>query len=216
MPSISVMDTQYMVSGKDYIGDAKILIVSHDMMSRCLDKLLERHFGILIVDESHTLKNFKAKCTKAATELGKQANRVILLSGTPALSRPSELYTQLAIIDERFFGNFFEYSKRYCDAKQTNFGWDANGKSNLSELEIILAKKFMIRRTKEDVLKSLPNKEQEIVTLDVNLNQFSEADRKSLNALANNYNRKKKGGEKHAALLTFFAETAKIKIPSVW
>lgn len=210
------MHVQYMTSGRDYIGDARILIVSHDMLTRSLDKLLERNFGILIIDESHVLKNFKAKCTKAATELANRAKRVILLSGTPALSRPSELYTQLALLDQKFFGNFFEFSKRYCDGKTTNFGWDASGKSNLQELEIVLSKKFMIRRTKSDVLKSLPNKTQEIVQLDVNLSQFSEEDRKCLTALAARYQQQKRGTDKHAALLTFFAESAKIKIPSVW
>lgn len=75
----------------------------------------------------------------------------------------------------------------------------------------------MIRRTKEDVLKALPNKTQEVVSLDVNLNQFSEEDRRCLNALAAKYRKiDQKSSEKHAALLTFFAETARIKIPSVW
>lgn len=90
------------------------------------------------------------------------------------------------------------------------------GKSNLQELEIVLSKAFMIRRTKDEVLKCLPDKAREIVMLDVNLNQFSVEDRRSLNALADNYNRQKKAGEKHAALLTFFSESSKIKIPSVW
>ncbi|RZB39001.1 SWI/SNF-related matrix-associated actin-dependent regulator of chromatin subfamily A-like protein 1 [Asbolus verrucosus] len=215
LPSVPVMQVQYMTSGKDYIGDCKILIVSHDMMSRTYQKLLEKQFGVLIVDESHTLKSFKAKCTKAATELAKKAKRVVLLSGTPALSRPNELFSQLSLIDDKFFGNFFEYSKRYCDAKATNFGWDSSGKSNLQELEVVLMRKFMIRRTKDDVLKSLPSKTQEVVTLDVNLNEFSEEDRKCLNALAAKYQNQKKSAEKHAILLTFFCETAKIKIPSV-
>lgn len=210
------MHVQYMMSGKDYIGDVKILIVSHDMLTRALDRLVERNFGVFIVDESHVLKNFKAKVTRAATEVAKRAKRVILLSGTPALSRPSELYTQLSLLDDKFFGGFIEFSRRYCDGKTTQFGWDASGKSNLQELEIILPKKFMIRRTKSDVLKSLPNKVQEIVHLDVNLSQFSEEDRKCLTALSARYHREKRGNEKHAALLTFFAETAKIKIPSVW
>ena len=210
------MDTQYMVSGRDYIGDAKILIVSYDMMSRCVDKLSERKFGVIVIDESHTLKNFKAKCTKSAMVLTKKAKRVILLSGTPALSRPSELYTQLSLIDDKFFGNFFDYSRRYCDGRNTHFGWDASGKSNLQELEVVLTKKFMIRRTKEDVLKSLPNKVHEVVSLDVKLDQLCEEDRKYLNALAEKYMREKRGNEKRSALITFFAETSKIKIPSVW
>lgn len=74
----------------------------------------------------------------------------------------------------------------------------------------------MIRRTKDEVLKCLPDKAREIVMLDVNLNQFSVEDRRSLNSLADNYNRQKKSIAKHAALLTFFSESAKIKIPSVW
>ncbi|XP_967843.2 SWI/SNF-related matrix-associated actin-dependent regulator of chromatin subfamily A-like protein 1 [Tribolium castaneum] len=215
LPSVPIFQIQYMTSGKDYIGDSRVLIVSHDMMSRYVDNLLKKQFGVLIIDESHNLKNFKAKCTKAATALAKKAKRVVLLSGTPALSRPSELFSQLSLIDDKFFGNFFDYSKRYCDGKSTNFGWDASGKSNLQELEIVLNRKFMIRRTKEEVLKSLPNKSQEVVTLDVNLNQFSVEDKECLNALAAKYASQKKSAEKHAILLTFFSETAKIKIPSV-
>lgn len=214
--TVSVLHVQYMTSGKDYIGDVKILIVSHDMLTRAHDRLVERNFGVLIVDESHVLKNFKAKVTRAATELARKSRRVILLSGTPALSRPCELYTQLALLDEKFFGGFIEFSKRYCDGKSTHFGWDATGKSNLQELEVILSKRFMIRRSKGDVLNSLPNKIQEIVHLDVNLSQFSEMDRRSLTALAEKYLCERRRNEKHAALLTFFAETAKIKIPSVW
>lgn len=215
LPSVSIMNIQYMTSGKDYIGDAKILITSHDLMSRCLNKLLERRFGILIIDESHVLKSFKSKCFKSAQDLSKIAKRIILLSGTPALSRPSELFTQLSLIDSRFFGNFYDYSRRYCDGKTTQFGWDASGKSNLQELEVILAKKFMIRRTKEDVLKTLPNKKQEIITLATNLGQFSVEDRDCLLALSQKFSQKK-GSGKHAILLTFFSETSRIKVPSVW
>lgn len=215
LPSISIMNIQYMTSGKDYIGEAKILITSHDLMSRCLDKLKERRFGIIIIDESHVLKSSKSKCYKSALELSKQATRIILLSGTPALSRPSELFTQLSLINNRFFGSFYEYSRRYCDGKTTQFGWDASGKSNLQELEIILAKTFMIRRTKEDVLKALPDKKQEIITLNTNLDKVSVEDRECLIALGKKYSQNK-GSNKHAILLTFFSETAKIKVPSVW
>lgn len=210
------MHTQYMVTARDYIGDSKVLIVSPDLLQRCTEKLIERNFGVIIIDESHTFKNFKAKCTAAAATLCKIARRVILLSGTPALSRPNELYTQLTFIDEYFFGNFLNYSKRYCDGKQTNFGWDSSGVSNIKELGVLLSKKFMIRRTKEEVLKMLPNKKQEVISLDVNLNSFSEEDRMKLNSLAESYCRIKRATDKQAALLSYFAETARIKIPSIW
>lgn len=214
LPSVSILQVQYIVSGKDYIGDAKILIVSHDMMSRCLEKLLERKFGVMIIDESHILKSYKSKCYQSASKLSCVAKRIILLSGTPALSRPSELYTQLSLIDKSFFGNFFVYSKRYCDGKTTKFGWDHSGNSNLQELEVILAKKFMIRRTKDQVMSAIPNKKQEIVDLDTKISKLPEEHRKCLMDLEQKY-MNQKGVGKHAILLTFFSETAKIKIPAV-
>ena len=39
--------------------------------------------------------------TKSALQIGGQAKRVVLLSGTPALSRPSELYSQLQILESK-------------------------------------------------------------------------------------------------------------------
>ena len=45
-----------------------------------------------------------------------KARYAILLSGTPALSRPIELYTQLSCLDKHFGMNLFEFGKRYCAA----------------------------------------------------------------------------------------------------
>nr|CAI5846457.1 unnamed protein product [Callosobruchus analis] len=217
MPTISIMQVQYMVSSKDYIGDMKILIVSHDMMTRSQDKLKERNFGVVIIDESHVLKNFKSKSYQTAFLLCKKAKRVVLLSGTPALSRPSELYTQLNLIDPRAFTGFTQFAMRYCDGKYTNYGFDASGKSNLQELEVVLSKKFMIRRTKQDVLRALPKKSQQLVTLfnyASDKTEITKEDKELMKILGEKY-ASKKGTDKHSILLTFFAETARIKIPQV-
>lgn len=151
-----------MTTTNDYINEAKILILSYSLMEKNIKKLLDIKFGVVIMDESHTLKNFKAKCTTCALQLAKRADRVILLSGTPALSRPVELFTQLQMLDKSFL-NFKEYSSRYCEGKQTNFGWDASGQSNLAELNLVLSKKFMIRRTKSEVLSQMAAKKRCVI-----------------------------------------------------
>lgn len=110
LPSVPVHCIQLLTNNNMYVVDAKILITSYNMMERHMDKLMERKFGCVIYDESHTLKNGKAKCTAVAKRLADQAKRVILLSGTPALSRPLELFTQIQLVDSRFM-NFMEYSK---------------------------------------------------------------------------------------------------------
>lgn len=91
-------------------SDVKVLISSYNMMERNVNDLKNYKFGVLIFDESHNLKNSKAKCTIGATRLAQGAKRIILLSGTPALSRPVDLFSQLKLLDGKFM-NFMEYSK---------------------------------------------------------------------------------------------------------
>ncbi|KAG4072648.1 hypothetical protein HA402_004737 [Bradysia odoriphaga] len=171
------------------------------------------------IDESHTIKNFKAKTTSSACRLGEKAKRVILLTGTPALSRPVELYCQLNLIDKRFFGNFREYGLRYCAGKETTFGFDCNGQSNLQELNVILRQKFMIRRTKEDVEFELGTKSRETITLDPDkvwstndLNNHEAA--KNVKIYSNDF-LNLNGEQREELLLRFYSETAKLKAKAV-
>lgn len=100
-----------------------------------------------------------------ATELGKKATRVILLSGTPALSRPIELLTQIQIVNPVIFPRFMEFAMRYCDGRQGRWNFEAKGATNTNELSAILEKTIMIRRLKKDVLNDLPDKRREIIYL---------------------------------------------------
>ena len=52
-----------------------------------------------------------------ADSLLQKAMRAILLSGTPALSRPCELYSQVSAIRPRLFPNFKDFGIRYCAGK---------------------------------------------------------------------------------------------------
>jgi hypothetical protein len=55
-------------------------------------------------------------------------------------------------------GNYvaWGYASKNCEAKETRFGWDFNGASNLEELRRELS--FMLRWRKEEVLDQLPDK----------------------------------------------------------
>lgn len=141
-------------------------------------------------------------------------------TGTPALSRPSELFVQLELIDKKIFGSFKEYSTRYCDGKHTHFGWDATGSSNLDELNVILQRKFMIRRTKESVEFELGEKTRETILLESNevWNQNDESMRETIdNCIEFSQDVKKlKGEARQEVLLRLYAESAKLKSKAVW
>lgn len=214
LPSIPCHCISVLASTKDYLTDAKVVISSHSLMERNCERLQQMNFGVVILDESHLLKNFKCKSTTAALALANKAKRVILLTGTPALSRPSELFTQLQMIDAKFF-SFKEYSERYCAAKRTNFGIDCSGQSNPTELNVILKCHFLIRRTKEDVQFELCQKSRETIILDPEKVWIAKCDKmretvENINEYSSDY-MKLKGAQRDEVLLKYYSETAHLK-----
>ena len=73
---------------------------------------------------------------------------VILLSGTPAMAKPREIYNLLSIIRPDVFTNFYEFGNRYCDPRPSKFksGNDYDGCTNPTELYAIMTNSIMIRR----------------------------------------------------------------------
>ncbi|NXP19138.1 SMAL1 protein, partial [Scytalopus superciliaris] len=213
LPSLSPDSTNVIVTGKDNLTGSLINIISFDLLSK-MDKQLQSTFQVVIVDESHFLKNTKTARCRAAMPLLKAAKRVILLSGTPAMSRPAELYTQIAAVQPTFFPQFHSFGLRYCDAKKMPWGWDYSGSSNLTELKILLEESIMIRRLKSDVLSQLPAKQRKMVVvapegISAKTKAVLEAEAKKM---AKGYPSKQQEKE---ALLVFFTRTAEAKIRSV-
>lgn len=139
----------------------KINIVSYDLIRKVRTAKLQK-CGFIICDESHYLKSRQAKRTQTVAPLVKRAKRALLLSGTPALSRPVELYTQVNALVPLLFPNFTEYAERYCNAHHGRFGYDTSGSSNLGELHTLLRASVLIRRKKDDVLTQLPAKRRQV------------------------------------------------------
>lgn len=145
--------------------EADICIVSYDMLARL--KISTGVFDIVVCDESHYVKSRKTKRTKACTPLVKSARFAMLITGTPALNRPIELFSQCHMLRPAYIRTYTKYAKRYCNGKPTPYGYDDRGHSNGHELNWVLRKGFMIRRLKRDVLTQLPAKTRHTVWLEV-------------------------------------------------
>lgn len=115
-------------------------------------------FKTLVADESHYLIDAESQRAAAAIKIGSMAEHVIALTGTPIVNRPKELWSQLQVVAPKLFPKFWDFGLRFCAGHQTPFGWDFSGSSDLSELDKILRSTLMIRRTKDQVLKELPDK----------------------------------------------------------
>lgn len=107
---------------------------------------------VLVLDESHYIKNRKSKRYQALRRL--RPRHVFLMTGTPTPSRLEELFCQLSMIDRTL--RYWPWVKRYCAARESFFGWDVSGVSHVAELREYLETK-MVRRKKETVV-DLPEK----------------------------------------------------------
>lgn len=159
-------------------AEAIVHIMSYDFVVKYGDVVKDKKFQVIICDESHFLRNPATKRCKIILPVLKKASRVILLSGTPALSRPIELFTQLMAVRPKLFPNMVDYGVRYCAGRKTSFGWDFKGAANTKELSVVLENTVMLRRLKASVLTQLPAKRRQQVFL-----ELDEAAKRKMKAL---------------------------------
>uniref|UniRef100_A0A8C4QQN8 SWI/SNF-related matrix-associated actin-dependent regulator of chromatin subfamily A-like protein 1 n=1 Tax=Eptatretus burgeri TaxID=7764 RepID=A0A8C4QQN8_EPTBU len=211
LPALDPQEIQVVVKCRDKPGAGVITIISYDLLSRMHTQLEELAFAFIIMDESHFLKNIKTVRCKAALPVMKKARRLLLLSGTPAMSRPMELYTQLMALQPRLFPNFHEFGLRYCAARRMHWGWDYSGSSHMTELRVLLGETLLIRRLKADVLAQLPAKQRKMIVVESGV--VDARARSALAAAAKN----SAGGKslEKEALLLFFSKTAEAKVSAV-
>ncbi|KAK7939531.1 hypothetical protein WMY93_002857 [Mugilogobius chulae] len=214
LPSLSPENINVVVKAKDKVRSGLVNIISYDLLSRIDKQDPGNPFKVLIMDESHFLKNIKTARCKAALPLLKAAKRVILLSGTPAMSRPAELYTQILAVRPTLFPRFHDFGVRYCAANQMNWGWDYSGSSNLGELKLLLEECLMLRRLKSEVLSQLPAKQRKVVTITIDgINTRTKA---ALSAAAKELAKGHRNKiEEKEALLVFYNYTAEAKLQAI-
>lgn len=132
--------------------------MSYDLATKRCEEIESRKFKVCVADESHYLKSRDSKRSKVLIPILTKSKRVILISGTPMLSRPVEMYNLLKILRPDIVTNFNDYAHRYCNPKESPYGMDYSGNSCTKELHYVLSQGMMIRRLKKDVLNELPPK----------------------------------------------------------
>ena len=174
-----------------------IYIVNYDILAANVGEFEALGLRYMAVDESHKIKNPEAKRTKAMLRLavgewdekqrGGQRKRikvgdgiqaVTLMSGTPAGSRPVEMWTSVQTVAPWVpeFSKFTRFGFRYCGAQQNGHGWDFSGATNTGELNSLLTRHCMLRRLKADVLKELPPKVYRTLPLEFDRREYDKVE----------------------------------------
>lgn len=150
-------------------------IINYDLLTSI--DFSQHQYDMIIFDEAHKMKNPDAKRTMAGA--GIPSTRRVLLTGTPIISRPKEIWQLLVLCGVVERKHFHAFGLKYCAAFQEHefrydhklkktvrkMTWNYDGESNLHQLNYWLKDLCMIRRLKRDVLKDLPPKTRQIVEL---------------------------------------------------
>ncbi|WP_312994625.1 DEAD/DEAH box helicase [Chryseobacterium flavum] len=164
-PSIKVLQHHGSDRSKTtaHMVDYDVVITSYGILLSDIQFLKTFYFNYIFLDESQTIKNPDSERYKAARLL--QSRNRIVLTGTPIENNTFDLYSQLSFACPGLLGSKsyfkdiyaipidkFEYSKRAGELQQK-------------------IKPFILRRTKKQVAKELPEKTETVIYCEMNAEQ---------------------------------------------
>jgi non-specific serine/threonine protein kinase len=155
-------------------NEADIIITTYGTLRSDIKQFVEVAFDYVVLDESQAIKNPNSKVTKAAGLL-KATNR-LCLSGTPLQNNTFDIYAQMNFLNPGMLGSV-EFFKQEFSIPIDKFG-EKEQKDHLRKLLY----PFMLRRTKEQVAKDLPEKQEMVLFC-----EMGDEQRKIYEAFRNDY-----------------------------
>ena len=151
-----------------------IIITTYGTLRSDIQLLLKIDFDYIVLDESQAIKNPSSKVTRAASLLN--AKNRICMSGTPLQNNTFDIFAQMNFLNPGLLGNM-EFFRNEFATPIDKFG-EQEPKNHLRKLLF----PFILRRTKEQVAKDLPEKTETILFCEMEKEQ-----RKIYDAYRNSY-----------------------------
>ncbi|NOY28158.1 MAG: DEAD/DEAH box helicase [Oligoflexia bacterium] len=126
---------------------ADVVLTTYGVLRIDVDKLKDRGWKALVLDEAQAIKNPDSKVARAAYKMN--ADWKVTLTGTPVENRLDELWSQIHFCNPGLLGGRRDFQERY--AKPIARG-EPGSAAHLRER----IKPFVLRRLKEDVAPELP------------------------------------------------------------
>ena len=134
---------------------SNIIITTYGTLRSDIQLMMKILFDYVILDESQAIKNPSSKVTKAACLL--TAKNKLCMSGTPLQNNTFDVYAQMNFLNPGLLGSV-EFFRNEFSTPIDKFG-EQEQKDHLRKLLY----PFILRRTKEQVAKDLPEKTETIL-----------------------------------------------------
>lgn len=140
-----------------------VTVINYESVRICLKELMEAGYNCVVFDESTEIKNPKAQQSKACWALSLQTKHRIIMSGTPIMNNPLDIFSQYYVLNNNIFGsNYYRFRARYA-VLGGYLGKQVVKWVNMKELQERLYS-CAIRKTKDECL-DLPPKLYQVIRL---------------------------------------------------
>ncbi len=152
-PSLNSQILNFAANRKAVIDDAKagdVIITTYGILLSIQEYITNKHWNVACLDEAHIIKNRGAKTSAAAMKI--KADNRVMLTGTPVQNHLGELWSLFQFVNPGMLGGYENFSHKFIIPIE---GYQ--DEERRKQLENIVHP-FMLRRTKQAVLKELPDK----------------------------------------------------------
>lgn len=149
-------------------SDPTFIILNYDILNNDINNLTEWEPDTVIFDESHLIGRHSSNRSKAAAKLGKSANNVLLLTGTPIPKKWYHIYGQFRAMDDTIFGKNWNKFVNKWGIKGGYMGKEIVDCKDMEELSRVIAN-HSIRVLRKDVFDE-PKIENVLIPVELNDN----------------------------------------------
>jgi superfamily II DNA or RNA helicase len=139
------------------LGDCDLAITSYPLLRRDAERYAGIEFRAIILDEAQHIKNSETQNAQAAA--GLRARHRMVLTGTPLENSVRDLWSIMNFAMPGYLGSREDFKERYEQPL-------AQGGDDAGPVKTRLAKRirpFLLRRTKREVCKELPEKIEQVL-----------------------------------------------------
>ena len=141
------------------LADYDVVLTTYPLLPRDQEMLLAQEYHLLILDEAQVIKNPKAKASQIVRQI--KARHRLCLTGTPMENHLGEMWSLLDFLMPGLLGNEKHFGKVFRTPIEKH------GDATRRDLLRRRIAPFMLRRTKQEVVKELPPKSEILSNVDL-------------------------------------------------
>ena len=167
-PILNVQILNFSANRQKTIQEAKagdVIVTTYGILLSIQEYITQKDWNVVCLDEAHIIKNRGAKTSAAAMKI--QAKNRVMLTGTPVQNHLGELWNLFQFVNPGLLGGYEHFYQKFIVPIEGE-----QDKEKQEQLERIVHP-FMLRRTKQSVLKELPDKTEIYQTVELNKDELA-------------------------------------------